>query len=60
MSKYRETPCSFYVCLGQCKKGRDACHRGYCQRCDKYVPRARVRHLNKKKQLLDKYSREYR
>lgn len=47
--KYRETPCKYYICLGECKKGRAAEHKGYCQHCDKYYPRAKVRHINKKK-----------
>lgn len=54
MSKDRETPCKFYVCAGECTKGRQAEHNGYCQHCNKYVPRARVRHLNKKKAKLQK------
>lgn len=54
MAKLRETPCEFYICAGQCKKGRGADHYHYCQHCDKYRPRAKVRHLNKKKQKLDK------
>lgn len=54
MSKDRETPCKFYVCAGECTKGREAEHNGYCQHCNKYVPRARVRHLNKKKEELQK------
>lgn len=54
----RETPCTYYVCKGECMKGRDAEHTGYCQRCDKYRPRARVRHINKKKQYLDKLNRK--
>ena len=49
MATYRDTPCKYYVALGQCSKGRDACHRTYCQHCAKYEPRARVRRLNKKK-----------
>ena len=49
MAKYRETPCKYYIALGQCSKGRDACHRTYCQHCAKYETRARVRHVNKKK-----------
>ena len=49
MAKLRETPCESYICLGSCKKGRDAAHLGYCQHCNKYRPRAKVRHLNKKK-----------
>lgn len=54
MSKYRETPCRFYVAFGECEKGKDACHKGLCQHCMKYVPRAKVRHINKKKQYLEK------
>ena len=55
--KTRETPCLYYICKGQCSKGRDAEHTGYCQHCDKYKPRVRERHLNKKKQYLDKLDR---
>ena len=54
MAKTRETPCLYYVCIGECKKGRAAEHNGYCQKCDKYMPRARVRHINKKKEKLNK------
>ena len=55
--KDRETPCLYYICKGNCKKGREAEHTGYCQRCDKYKPRVRERHLNRKKQYLDKLRR---
>ena len=54
MSKYRETPCKFYQSYGSCTKGRTAQHKGYCQHCDKYCPRARLRHLNKKKQYNER------
>ena len=49
MARYREIPCKYYIALGQCQKGRAAQHKTYCQHCDKYVPRARVRCMNKKK-----------
>ena len=52
MARDRETVCMYYVAAGQCTKGRDAAHTHYCQRCDKYVPRARVRHKNQKKEKL--------
>ena len=42
MAKDRETPCLYYICMGECKKGRYANHWHYCQKCDKYKPRARV------------------
>lgn len=54
MAKYRETPCKYYLALGQCSKGRRACHRTYCQHCGKYEPRAKVRHINKKKAAQQK------
>lgn len=41
MAKDREIPCLYYIWH-------------YCQKCDKYRPRVRVRHLNKKKEKLDK------
>ena len=57
MNKTRETPCLYYICAGQCQKGREADHKHYCQHCDKYKHRAKVRHLNKKRQKLDKIKR---
>ena len=54
MAKDRITPCLYYICLGECEKGREAEHNGYCQKCNKYVPRVKERHFNKKKQKLDK------
>ncbi|MCI9147383.1 MAG: hypothetical protein HFG73_03815 [Hungatella sp.] len=54
MARYRETVCMYYVAAGQCKKGREASHPNYCQRCGKYVPRAKVKHINEKKKKLDK------
>jgi hypothetical protein len=54
MAKLRETVCLHYVSMGECKKGREANHNGYCQKCDKYYPRAKVRHINMKKQKLEK------
>ena len=55
MSKTRIEPCKYYVCANsKCEKGRDAEHNGYCQRCDKYQARAHIKHLNQKKQKLNK------
>ena len=55
MAKFREEPCKSYVCANQpCEKNREAEHNGYCQRCGKYEPRAKVRHVNRKKQELEK------
>ncbi len=58
MAKDRITICEHYKSFGEtCGKGRRAEHNGYCQKCDKYKPRIRERHLNKKKQKLDKIRR---
>ena len=49
MAKYREIPCKYYEAFGLCQKGRNACHKTYCQHCGKYVPRAKVRCINKRR-----------
>ncbi len=54
MAKDRETPCLYYICEGSCQKERKAEHKGYCQKCGKYTPRAKVKHLNIKKKKLEK------
>lgn len=54
MAVFRETPCKYYISFGKCTKNREACHTVYCQHCDKYYPRAKVRHINKKKQYNEK------
>lgn len=53
MATYRETVCKYYIAFGICQKGRDACQEHYCQKCNKYEPRVRERHINKKKKRLD-------
>lgn len=59
MSKYRENPCKYYLCYGECSKGREAAHTGYCQHCDKYCPHAKVHHINKKKQYNERQRSKY-
>ena len=58
MAKDRIEPCESYICKGQWKKGRDADHSGYCQKCGKYRPRVRKRHINRKKQELEKIRKD--
>lgn len=58
MARDRETVCIYYVAAGQCKKGREASHEHYCQKCDKYYPRARMRHINRKKETLRKIQKK--
>lgn len=54
MARDRLTPCISYVCKGECSRGREADHAGYCQHCDKYEPRARVKYKNLKKEKVNK------
>ncbi len=60
MSKYRIEPCVNYVCKGNCSKGRIADHRGYCQKCNLYEPRVRLKHKNLKKEKILKEKERYR
>lgn len=38
--KDRETACVYYLCEGECSKGREGTFRKYCQRCKLYTPLA--------------------
>ena len=60
MATDRQTPCLYYVCAGLCTKGRKADHAHYCQHCNKYRPRARVRYKNQKKEKLEKIRKNER
>lgn len=60
MAKDRITPCKFYISFGDCSKGREANHNGYCQKCNKYVPRTKEKHINRKKKELEKIKRNER
>ena len=54
MSKDRIEVCKFYVCANHtCEKGREA-NLKYCNHCDKYEPRAHIKHPNIKKAKLEK------
>lgn len=59
MARYREVPCRYYLALGECSTGRNACHRTYCQHCGKYEPRAKVRTVNKKKAYNERQRSKY-
>lgn len=60
MARDRTEPCESYICKVQCKKGREADHNGCCQKCGKYKPRIRKKHINKKKQELEKIRKNER
>lgn len=54
MAKFRETPCKFYICKGECEKNRAAEYKRYCQKCNKYVPRAKGKVKNRKRDYNNK------
>lgn len=53
MAHDRNTSCKFYICKGECSKGRDSDHNGYCQKCNKYGPRCKAKRINRKKEKLE-------
>ena len=54
MAKFRETPCKYYICKGQCEKGKEAEYKGLCQHCSKYEPRYKMKHKNRKRKEVEK------
>lgn len=60
MAKDRETVCLHYISANVCAKGREASHKGYCQKCDKYYPRSKEKHIDMKKKKLTKIRSEER
>lgn len=54
MAKDRVAVCEYYICVGECAKGRDADYDGYCQKCSKYKPRSKVKKYNGKKEKIEK------
>lgn len=53
MTKDRIEICSHYICKDICELGREANHNRYCQKCNKYNPRTKKKHINRKKQKLN-------
>ena len=52
--KDRLAPCVYYVCKGECKKGRKAEQNGICQNCSKYRPRKGFKNVGKIKRQKEK------
>lgn len=47
--------CASYTSEGNpCEKDRIASHKKYCQKCGLYKPRTKSKHLNIKKEKLEK------
>ena len=59
MAKDRERQCSFYVCEGQCLKGREGTFRKACQTCNKYNPKpgSRPRRTDNRAQKREKINK---
>ena len=53
--KDRLAPCIYYICKGECTKGRNAKQKKLCQTCDKYKARKGFKVVNKKKENKYKY-----
>ena len=65
MAKTRERACRYYICEGQCKKGRKGDFNGTCQHCDKYnplpgsKPRRTDNRRNKMDKIMEREGRDY-
>ena len=56
MARTRERQCEFYICEGQCSKGREGTFLKQCQTCNKYCAKAGAapRRTDNRKQKMDK------
>ena len=56
MAKTRERQCEFYICEGQCSKGREGTFLKQCQICNRYRAKAGAapRRTDKRKQKIKK------
>ena len=62
MAKTRERVCSFYICEGNCSKGREGTFNHKCQTCDKYLPKpgSRPRRKDLRREKKEKYMKDRR
>jgi hypothetical protein len=61
--KDREVQCEFYICEGNCKKGRAGTFRKACQTCNLYRPlkgKAPARVNNKRKKIEKARERSFK
>ena len=56
MARTRERQCEFYICEGQCSKGRERTCLKQCQTCNKYRAKAGAapRRTDNRKQKMNK------
>ena len=55
MAKDRLAPCIYYICKGECKKGRNAEQNKTCKNCNKYKPRKNFKIIDKREKEKYKY-----
>ena len=63
MARTRERQCEFYICEGQCSKGREGTFLKQCQTCNKYRAKAGAaprRNDNRKQKMNKIQKREMR
>ena len=62
MARDREIACKYYVCEGECSKGREGTFRCQCQICNKYDPvkGAQPARRNLKKEKNEKFMKDKR
>lgn len=62
MAKDRERQCEFYICEGQCSKGREGTFLKQCQICNKYRAKAGVapRRTDNRRKKAEKIMRKER
>lgn len=60
MAKDRELACKYYVCEGECSKGREANFKGYCQKCNKYDAnkKSRPRRTDRRNHKLNRINKK--
>ena len=56
MARTRERQCEFYICEGQCSKGREGTFLKQCQTCNQYRVKAGAvpRRTDNRKQKMNK------
>ena len=62
MAKDREIACEFYVCEGECTKGKEGTFRKACQTCQVYKPikGGQPARKNLKKEKTEKFMKDKR
>lgn len=62
MARDRERACKYYICEGNCSKGREGTFRKQCQICSKYdpIPGGQPARKDLRREKRDKYLKDKR